>query len=113
MMPKLLLGFSLILLFATSCRHNVTSCNKNFVDSSYRYTEDEFNKLCARFENKKVDRDKLECKFKGVYSTEARDGFVTYAFVLFMYPETIDTCWGVINYESKTKVVKNCGMFCQ
>lgn len=112
-MPRLLLGFSLMLFIETSCKDNVTICKSSIIDSSYRYTVDEFEMLCTKIENKKLDIDRLECKFKSVYSTEVKGDYVSYAFILSMSPEAIDTCWGVINYENKTKTVKNCGMFCQ
>ena len=113
MIQKLLFCFTLILCIETSCKDNVTVCKPAFVDSSYRYSIEEFEKLRAKIEGKKLDVDRLKCKFKSVYSTETSDDFVNYAFVLRMLPETMDTCWGVINYDNKTNVVKKCGVFCQ
>ncbi len=64
MISKLLLCFSLILCIETSCKENVTVCKSNIVDSNYRYSVDEFKKLCTKIENRKIDIDRLACKFK-------------------------------------------------
>jgi hypothetical protein len=114
MNPKLIFFcFSLILCIEISCKDKVTICKSNIVDSTFRYTEEEFEKLCKKIENKILDMDRLECKFKSVYSTEANGGLVNYAFILRMSSQAIDTCWGVINYDTNTKMINNCGVFCQ
>jgi hypothetical protein len=114
MISKIIFCFSLILCMETSCRDNVTVCKSNLIDSSYRYSIEEFEKLSSKIENRKLDIVRLKCKFKSVfYTTGASDSTVNFVFVLGMSSGTIDTCWGVINYDTKNQIVNNSGVFCQ
>jgi hypothetical protein len=101
---------SIILL--TSCG-NVEHSKVHVIDSSYSYTTQEFETMCNSLKNEKISKAKLICKFKSKFDSASTGDITVFKFILWKYPEAIDTCWGFLQYKEGSKRVEDNGIICQ
>jgi hypothetical protein len=113
MIQKLLFSFSVFAFLMTSCGCGGDDCSGRQINNDYKYSVQDFEKLCKDIENKKIPAVRLQCMFLGKYDSSTTKDQTTYTFILDKNPEALDTCWGLVNYDVNSQVVKDCGVVCQ
>lgn len=51
--------------------------------------------------------------FESKFDSSTAGDTTVFKFTLYKRAETIDTCWGLIQYRSGLNIVKDYGIFCQ
>ena len=89
-------------------------CNESIVlGSSFSYTVKDFQSFGESLKSKEISKTNLICKFKSKFDSTSTGDTTIFQFILWMYPETIDTCWGFLEYKETEKVVKDYSVICQ